>query len=110
MGFGKNFFIKSINLDARQIFQTQFWHPRATLKIAITPKLFGRQPSNFTTILPLSSSNKKVVGRVRLKWIVTEILIKIMVFVRKLLSYWFFEVDLSKKKFFFEFFFAKMAS
>ena len=73
--FGPNFGIRALTRN---------------LKIAITPKLFGRQPSNFTTILPLSSSNKRVVEKVCRKWIVTKILIKIKVFVRKWSPSWFF--------------------
>ena len=64
VGYGKKNFLKTPNFDARPIFGPDFgFHaPLRDLKMAITPKLIDSRPSNFTTLLPLTSSNKKLMG------------------------------------------------
>ena len=81
----KNFH-KNSKFCCQANFWTIFWHSLNSEQPKNrhnSYKLFDRQPSNFTTILPLSSSNKKIVWRICLKWIVTEILMKIKIFIRK---------------------------
>ena len=68
--------------------------------MAITPKLFDLPPSNFTTILPRTSSSKKVQGSKWLKSIVSELEPKNKIFVRKRAPSWFFAFAGVKRLFF----------